>query len=339
MRPRNLRKATVLTVVALFVTIGFVGTSRSASAATHTRAMQNVSMVLDWYPNSDHGGIFTAITKGYFKQHNINMTAHVPSDTSAQIKLVAAGRADFGITYETDLLAAQLQHIPVRSVMCIMQHPLNTLMALKSSGITRPRQLVGRSVGSAGVPSDNVLIKAMMRYDHADASKAKIVNVGFNLLPALLSKRVDALVGAYWNWEAVQAQLKGQPVNVMRLEQWGVPNYCELVVITNTKTVTSNPGLVRGVVQALQQGYAYAERHPSIAWDALHQQDKTLDQRLVLRSLALLKPVILGASTIGYQDGAQWQRYSLWLSSNKLISGPVTARKAFTNQFLKSGVR
>lgn len=338
MRPRNLRKATVLTVVALFVTIGFVGTSRSASAATHTRAMQNVSMVLDWYPNSDHGGIFTAISKGYFKQHNITMTAHVPSDTSAQIKLVAAGRADFGITYETDLLAAQLQHIPVRSVMCIMQHPLNTLMALKSSGITRPRGLVGHSVGMAGSPSDIPIVTAMMRHDGASISRTHMINVGYNLLTALLAKKVDAVIGAYWTWEAIQAQMKGHPVNVMRVERWGVPNYCELVLIASEKTIRTRSGFVRDTVQALQQGYAYAEAHPGAAWQALHAADKTLDRDLVLKSLVLLKSAITDAPTIGWQDGRQWRSYAGWLNANKLIAASVNADGAFTNEFLQAAI-
>lgn len=340
MKSNTIHKGIVLTMGALVIAASAAYMSGTARASMRSSAsIQHASLVLDWYPNSDHGGIFTAITRGFFKQHNIDLTAHVPSDTSAQIKLVAAGQADFGVTYETDLLAAQLQHIPVKSVMCITQHPLNTLMALKSSHITRPRQLVGRTIGSAGVPSDDVIVKGMMAYDHADASKSKIVNVGFNLLPALLSKRVDAIVGGYWNWEAVQAQLKGRPVNVMRLEQWGVPNYCELVLITNTHTITGNRSLVRDVVQSLQQGYAYAETHPTVAWAALHQQDKTLDQRLVLRSLTLLKPVITNVSTLGLQNGTQWQVYATWLSSHKLISGKVNASQAFTNQFLKSGVR
>src|SRR5579884_2751250 len=126
----------------------------SASGAGTPRT-QHVSIVLDWYPNSDHGGIYTAMQRGFFRQRHIVAAVHVPSSTTDQIQLVAAGRADFGVSYETDLLAARVKHIPVRSVMCIMQHPLDTVMALKSSGITRPRDLVGKTVGMACSPSDN----------------------------------------------------------------------------------------------------------------------------------------------------------------------------------------
>jgi putative hydroxymethylpyrimidine transport system substrate-binding protein len=302
---------------------------------------QSASLVLDWTLNSDHGGIEAAIQRGILRRAGINLHAYTPSDTSAQIPLVAAGRADFGVSYETDLLAARIQHIPVRSVMCIMQHPLDTVMTLKSSGITRPRQLQGHTVGIAGAPSDEPIVTAMVRHDGGSIDKVRFVNVGYSLLPALLAKRVDAVVGVYWTWEAIQAREKGYPVNVMRVERWGVPNYCELVLVTSNKTIRTRPALVRATVQALQQGYAYAEKNPVAGWQALAAADRTLARQrtLVVDSVTLLRGAILDAPTIGWQNGAQWVRYERWLTANKLIPGKTDATSAFTNQFLRPGVR
>jgi putative hydroxymethylpyrimidine transport system substrate-binding protein len=166
-----------------------------------------------------------------------------------------------------------------------------------------------------------------------------MVNVGYNLLPALLSKRVDAVVGVYWTWEAIIARQKGYPVNVMRVEKWGVPNYCELVLVASEKTVQTRKTYVREVVEALQEGYADAEAHPSVAWDALEGKASGLNRTLVMDSLKLLAPVVTDAPTIGYQSAAQWRRYAAWLVKNKLIDGPVNADAAFTNQFLRPAVR
>lgn len=303
------------------------------------RAVQSASIVLDWYPNSDHGGLYTAMQRGYFAQRGVTVSPRVPSDTSAQIRLVAAGRAAFGFSYETDLLAARAHGVPVQSVMCIMQHPLDTVMSLQSAHITRPRDLRGKRIGMAGSPSDVPIVSAMMAHDGASPSQARLVDVGYNLLPALLSKRVDAVVGVYWTWEAIQAQMKGHPVRTMRVERWGVPNYCELVLVTSTSMIRTQPALVRNVVQAMQLGYAYAEAHPQAAWQALHGADKTLDRSLVLRSLALLRPVVTGAPTIGRQNGTQWRYYARWLTANKLISGNPDVGHAFTNQFLRQNIR
>jgi putative hydroxymethylpyrimidine transport system substrate-binding protein len=329
----RLPRIVILCVLVLTFSVGSTLTG-SVAALRPVHA----GMVLDWYPNSDHGGIYTAISRGYFSRHGIEMDVHVPSDTSAQITLVAAGRADFGVSYETDLLAARARGVPVRSVMCIMQHPLDTVMSLKSSGITRPRQLVGKTIGIAGSPSDEPIVQAMMAADGASVKKAHLVNVGYNLLPALLAHRVDAVVGVYWTWEAIQARMRGQAVNVMRVERWGVPNYCELVLIAGEKTIQTRPAFVRDVVHAMQQGYAYAAAHPEYAWNALHAADRTLDRSLVLQSLKLLRSVETDARTIGYQDPDQWSRYARWLAAKRLITRAVNASRAFTNQFLQPGV-
>lgn len=306
------------------------GAVRIGQAAT----VQRASIMLDWYPNSDHGGIYAAIRQGYFSHAGIAPEIEIPSSSTSQIALVGSGHADFGISYETDLLEARARGIPVRSVMCIVQHPLDTVMALRSSGITRPRDLVGKKIGMAGSPSDIPIVSAMMAHDGASVRRARMVNVGYNLLPVLLARKVEAVVGVYWTWEAIQARQKGFPVNVMRVEQWGVPNYCELVLVANTKTISGRPAFVRSVVQAVQRGYAYAESHPNAAWQALHAQDKTLNRSLVLQSLGLLKSAIVTGSGVGYQDPSQWAYYARWLYANKLISARVDAGAAFTNRFL-----
>jgi putative hydroxymethylpyrimidine transport system substrate-binding protein len=329
-----------LAAVTILAAMGVGGSRPEAAWSMGNHASsRHVTLMLDWYPNSDHGGIYTAIQRGFLARRGIDLTARVPSDTSAQIPLVAAGHADFGISYETDLLAARAHHIPVQSVMCITQSPLNTVMTLSSSGITHPRQLAGRSVGMAGSPSDIPIVSAMMSRDGSSISRARMVNVGYNLLTALLAKKVDAVVGVYWTWEAIQARERGVAVNVMRVERWGVPNYCELVLVASENTIRARSGLVRDMVQALQQGYSYAETHPEAAWAALHARFPSLNRSLVLESLKLLKAPVLDARTVGYQDGVQWARYARWLAANHLIAGTVSAPAAFTNRFLQAGVR
>lgn len=330
--------ATTLSVLCLVGTVWFPASGKAAETGA-TPSLQNVSLVLDWYPNSDHAGIYTAAREGIFRRNHLAVNVHVPADTSAQIPLVAAGHADFGISYETDLLAARARHLPVQSVMCIMQHPLNTVMSLQSSHITRPRQLAGKTIGMAGSPSDRPIVSAMLQHDGVSIRQVRMVNVGYNLLPVLLAHKVDAVVGVYWTWEAIQAREKGSPVNVMRVEQWGVPNYCELVLVTNEATIRTRPQVVKEMVQSLQTGYAAAEARPESAWAALHQADKTLHRSLILQSLDLLRPAVTGATTIGNQNATQWVRYAAWLSKNKLISRSVAVDRAFTNRFLLPGIR
>jgi putative hydroxymethylpyrimidine transport system substrate-binding protein len=320
---------------------GGSSTNSKGNVSLGSPAVQATSILLDWYPNSDHAGLYTALQKGFFTRQHVYPTVRVPSNATGQIALVAAGRADFAITYEADLLAARAHGLPVRSVMCIMQHPLNTVMTLRSSGITRPRQLVGKTVGAAGSPSDGPTVSAMMRDDGVSFGQTRLVNVGYGLLSALLTKKVDAVVGVYWTWERIQAEMRGYPVNVMRVERWGVPNYCELDLITNDKVIKNAPGLVRGVVHAMQRGYAMAEAHPAAGRKALVSADATLRKQgsLVTRSEVLLRGAVLDSPTIGYQNPSQWRRYAIWLKANGLLNKSVETVTAYTNQFLASGVK
>ncbi len=309
-------------------------------AQSHTGApAQRASLVLDWYPNSDHAGIYTAMARGYLRRHGVDLgKPRVPSDSTAQIKLVAAGTADFGITYETDLLAARAHRIPVQAVMCIVQHPLDTIMSLSRSGIRSPRDLAGKRIGMAGTPGDRAIVSAVMRADGVSPARATMVNVGYNLLPALLSGQVDAVVGVYWTWEAIQARMKGYPVNVLRVERWGVPNYCELTLISAERTIRARPSLVRGTVQALQQGYAYAEAHPQAGWRALHAADSSLNHSLIVHSIRLLRSAVVTGPTIGYLNPGQWKRYAHWLGVHGLIDAPVNGRAAMTDRFLSPSI-
>jgi putative hydroxymethylpyrimidine transport system substrate-binding protein len=299
-------------------------------------AVQATTLLLDWQPNSDHAGLYAALQDGYFSRHNVTPMVRVPPSATGGIPLVAAGRANFAITYETDLLAARAKGLPVRSVMCIAQHPLDTVMTLKRSGITRPRQLVGKTIGMAGAPSDQPIVSALMHADGVSPNRARMVNVGYDLLPALLAGKVDAVVGVYWTWEKLLAQKKGYPVNVMRVERWGVPNYCELVLITDDNTIAQAPSLVHGVVQAMQQGYARAEANPNQGWTALVTADASFrtQRALITHSVSLLRGAIVTGPTIGYQNPAQWSHYAAWLAKNHLISHSVDASLAFTNAFL-----
>jgi ABC-type nitrate/sulfonate/bicarbonate transport system substrate-binding protein len=146
---------------------------------------------------------------------------------------------------------------------------------------------------------------------------------------------VDAITGAYWNWEAVQIQLKGQPVNVMHLDQWGVPNYDELVFVTSEQLLQSKPDLVRAFVAAEMKGEQYAIDHPDEAEQALLAANKDLEKPLVEQSLKLLAPVWKAdAPRLGYLDPKQWQAYERWMRSKNLISKDVDVSQAMTDEYL-----
>ena len=143
------------------------------------------------------------------------------------------------------------------------------------------------------------------------ASAVKEINVGANLVPAMLSGRVDATLGAFWNYEAIQlAMLKKHP-NVIHMEQVGVPSYDELVVVVRKGTIVNHPDVVRRFVQALGHGYEAVRRDPQAAVASLVHASPGLDPKLQLASVRATLPAFFPsnpANPWGWQDPQQWTR-------------------------------
>jgi putative hydroxymethylpyrimidine transport system substrate-binding protein len=193
--------------------------------------------------------------------------------------------------------------------------------------------LEGKTVGVTGLPNDYTSLRAILHHDGGDYSKVHTVNVGYNLLSALLSHRVDAIIGAYWTWEALQAEATGDPVNVMRLDTEGIPTYNELVFITGQQQLAREPGVLRAFQRATFQGYAYAAVHPAEATAILLKVPGVLSRSsaLIEHSIRLLTPLFKDANgRYGTLDARQWQAYADWMTATHLIPSHLDAAQALT---------
>jgi putative hydroxymethylpyrimidine transport system substrate-binding protein len=322
------RVVMILVLIApVFAACGPVGGDSSSDS---------VSVVLDWYPWSNHAGLFMAQENGDFKDQGLTVKINVPSSTDDVLKLVGTGHDTFGISYETDVLLAREQGIPVRSIGALVQQPLNTVMTLKTSEITHPKQLEGKKIGYPGIPSDEALLKTMMAADGGDSSKVELVNVGFDLVPALISGRVDAIIGGYDVHESILAEQQGHPVNVMHVQDWGVPSYYELVLVASEKTIQNDPEMVDHFIHAVIQGYDAAANDHKAALNAITSKYPDTDVKMETVGIERLAPLwTQGAPMFGWQTTDRWQQYADWMTKNGLLSSSVDASKAFTNQFVE----
>ncbi len=292
--------------------------------------LTNASVALDWYPWSDDTGLYLAQDDGNYAAQGLDVKIYVPSNPTDGLKLVASGHDTFTISYETDVLIAREQGIPVKSIAAIVQHPLNTIMALKSSGIATPKQLEGKKVGTPGLPSDDAYLETMMRYDGGDPSKANKVTVNYDLVQALITKQVDAIVGGYWCHEAILCEQKGFPVNVMRVEQWGVPDYYELVLVASDNLIQNSTDLIRRFLRATVQGYGAAMSNHSKALAALYKASPETDMQMETKGIELLAPEWVDKSgRFGIQDPARWETYAKWMQSQGLLKGTVKPTDAY----------
>ena len=322
--------------LALALAVSGCGEKREAVTGSASSAQQ-LTLMLDWFPNADHVGIYQALAEGDFTKADLDLHIEIPSDPADPLRLLAAGKVDAAISYEPEVLLARNQGLPLVSVAAIVQEPLTSIVSIGSKHITIPAQLRGKRVGDAGIPYQHAYLQTILARAGVPASSVKEINVGDNLVPAMVSGRVDATLGAFWNYEAIQlAQLHKHP-NVIHMQDVGVPTYDELVVVVRKNTIVNHPDVVRRFVQALARGYESARRNPQAAVANLVHGSPGLDPKLQLASVRATLPAFFPSNPAdpwGWQDPNQWNAYGQWMLSNHLISQPNAVLDASTNELL-----
>ena len=300
-------------------------------------AVQKLDVILDYLPNADHVGLFAAERQGHFKRAGLDVELRTPSDPSAPLKLLAAGKADLAISYEPELLLARDKGLRLVSVGAIVQKPLTSIMALGSAGIRSPADLAGKRVGTSGIPYQDAYLKTILSRAGADPDSAEVINVGFNLVPAMLSRKVDATLGAFWNVEGVELARRGKAPTIIRVDRAGVPTYNELILVARQDDLGRRGGLVRRFMRATGQGYAAARSNPKRAVEDLVKVNPDLNPTLQLAQVRTTLPVFFPdkpGRPFGFQSTAQWRAYGAWMRRNGLVERPPVAEDALTNEFL-----
>jgi len=299
-----------------------------AAAMPGTAAPAPLVFMLDWFPNPDHVPLYAAQGEGYFAQEGLRVTFQVPANPDDPLKLAAAGRVDVAVNYEPNVIMARAQGLPVRSIGLLIGEPLTTVMFLKSSGIRSPKDLVGRRVGFSVTGLEDALIDQIARSDGAAQSNLKMVNVSFDLVPALLTHKVDAVIGAYRNVERIQIELQGQAVGMFEPEKYGVPAFYELVLITSDKTLSSRRADLERFVRAVSKGIAFTLRRPDAAFARYVRAYPKLNDAFNRKSFAATQPYYARSQT---QTRARWEAFDAWLAAHKVIPRPVPPDELYTN--------
>ena len=333
-----MRRLVAFLAVAVAVSMLVAGCGEKKESVTGAAGTtQHLTLMLDWFPNADHAGIYQALAEGDFAKAGLDLHVQIPSDPAAPLKLLAAGKVDAAISYEPEVLLARNQDLPLVSVAALVQRPLTSIVSVGSKHITTAASLKGKKVGDAGIPYQHAYLTTILARAGVPQSSVKEINVGANLVPAMLSGRVDATLGAFWNYEAIQlAQLRKRP-NVIHMEQVGVPTYDELVVVVRKDTIVNHPEVLRRFVQALARGYEAVRRDPQAAVANLVRASSGLDPKLQLASVKATLPAFFPsnpANPWGWQDPNQWTAYGQWMLKNHLISNPNAVLDASTNELL-----
>jgi putative hydroxymethylpyrimidine transport system substrate-binding protein len=186
---------------------------------------RNVTMMLDWLPNADHVGIYEAIANGDLRAAGINLHVETPPSPNSPLSLVEAGKVDVAISYEPEVMLARDHKQTILSFAALVQRPLTSVISIGSKHITRISQLRGKTVGTAGIPYQTAYLDTMLNHAGVSPSSVNQVDVGSNLVPAMISGRVDATLGGYWNYEAIELRQAHKKPNVIPVSAGGVPSY------------------------------------------------------------------------------------------------------------------
>lgn len=329
-------RLTAATAAALAVLLAVMAGCGTKSEPRVAPRVEPFDLVLDYFPNADHVGIYAAIANGDFRRVALDVRPRAPSDPAAPLKLLAAGRADLAVSYEPELLLARDRGLKLVSVGAIVQKPLTSIMALPGSGVSSPADLAGKRVGTAGIPYQAAYLDTILKGAGANPASVRRIDVGFNLVPAMLSRRVDATLGAFWNYEGVQLAQQRRRPTVIRLDRVGVPNYSELVFVAREQDLREGGSRVRRFLRGVTAGYEATRRRPVTAVNQLVRANPDLDRRLQLASVRATLPVFFppGDRPFGHHDGREWATYGAWMLRNQLLKRPPVTARAFSNEFL-----
>lgn len=334
---RHPRRGLALLAAAGAVAIALAGCGEKKDTLA-PKGSDSLRVVLDFFPNADHAGLYRAQQEGDFARAALKVTIVPPPSPTSPLPLLAAGKVDLAISYEPDLLLARAKGEPLIAVAALVQRPLTSIIAPAKSRIRSVADLRGKTVGTAGIPYQAAFLSAILARAKVPAHTVHTIDVGFKLVPYMIGGQVDATLGGYWNYEAVQlAQLHRDPT-VIRVDQAGIPTYDELVLVARQETVQRHGELIRRFVQAMARGYVSARADPAAAVGALTKLGGVTDAKLQLASLR----ATLGAGAFfpaagrpyGYMDKAAWGAFGRWMLANRLVKRDPQASTVADNEFL-----
>lgn len=294
-----------------------------------------LTIMLDWYPNAVHSFIYTALKKGYFAEEGIDLKIQMPAETNDPIRMAAANQVDLALTYQPQVALARGEGIPVKSIAAVVRHPLNTLLVPANSSIQSPKDLVGKKVGYPSIPLNQAFMETMVGKDGGDPTKVNMQDIGFDIVPALAGKRVDAVYGGFMNHEQILLNKQGFKVRNISFTDFGVPDYYELVFVAGEDTITNKKDLLARFWKAAEKGQKDVNTNPGDSLAILFEnqsQEFPLEKDVEEKSLALLLPLMVEKDVqFGSQSEESWNTVINWLKEKKQLTKDIKGKDCFVS--------
>ena len=282
-------------------------------------ATDKITLLLDWFVNPDHGPIIIAEEKGYFKDAGLDVEVIAPADPSDPPKLVAAGRAELAISYQPQLHLQVAEGLPLMRVGTLVATPLNCLLVLADGPVKSIADLRGGKVGFSVACVEEALLTTILERNGVGLDEIDLVNVNWSLSPSLMSGQVDAVIGAFRNFELNQMDIEGVKGRCFYLEEEGLPAYDELIYIANRDSM--NKDVIRRFLQATELATQYIINHPQESWDIFKSTAKELDDELNKRAWVDTLPRL--ALRPAALDAGRYVRFEAFLKDAGLLTDTI----------------
>lgn len=286
-----------------------------ALMAAPAAAQDRMTLILDWFINPDHAPIIVAQERGYFADQNLDVTIIPPADPADPPKMVAAGRADLGVSYQPQLHLQVAEGMPLIRVGTLVATPLNCLLVLEDGPIKSLADLKGKRVGFSVAGVEEALLSALLAQADLTMADITLVNVNWSLSPALMAGNVDAVLGAYRNFELNQMDIEGVPGRCFYLEEHGIPPYDELIYVANPDRM--DPDMIRRFLKATELATQYIVNNPDAAWEIFAGTSRELRDELNLRAWSDTWPRL--ALTPAGLDAGRYAAFEAFLHDAGLI--------------------
>lgn len=334
MKKNKQRKWRMFALVAV-MSIGAAGCG--STGEKHEDGLKEVTLILDYLPNTNHTGIYAAEKNGYFADAGLKVNIIEPGDNETSATLVAANKGEFGISYQEDVTYARTaeEPLPIRAIAAIMQHNTSGFVSLKAANINSVKDFEGKVYAGWQAPSEEAVIQSVMKQGNADFSKLTMVGAdgsGF----AALGNGVD-FQWDFEGWAVLRGRLSGYDLNYMPLKDLDERlDYYTPVLITNEKMISEDKETVAAFVHAVKQGYEYAIANPKEAAAILSAYTVNEDMSFLSESQAFVSQQYQAeAETWGMMKDEVWDRYTQFMKEYGLIDHTITADQQYTNEFIR----
>ncbi|MGD7022802.1 ABC transporter substrate-binding protein [Rossellomorea vietnamensis] len=305
-----------------------------SGSGSESEALKEVSVVLDWTPNTNHTGLYAAKENGYFEEEGLDVEIIMPGEAGAD-SIVASGQADFGVGYQEGVTQARVQDVPLVSIAAVIQHNTSGFASPADKNIESPKDFEGKTYGGWGSPVEEAVMASIMGQVNADVSEVDIVNMGDSDFFTAVQRDID-FAWIYYGWTGIEAELRNEDINMIYLTDYSEKlDYYTPVLTTNEDLIEEDPETVKAFLAAASKGYNFSIDNPEEAAQILIDAAPDLDEELVKKSQEWLASRYTDdAPRWGEQKLEVWKNYADWMFENELLESELDAEQAFTNEFL-----